>query len=405
MITTRLLMGGGGSAMVVPTHFALTTAPDGGWLPLAMTHPRAVYAGGKTFFGWIDGTTGDVRIAAWNHATRAIEGPTTLNPTFAIDDHNAPAILVRSSDQRLVVVYCSQATPTSIRKVISANPLDVTNWSSESTFSPAGSNYLYTTMYQMAVTGPSRIYVYWKDFPSNTHMREATSSNGGSSFAGGTIIWTSTNAYWVTASDGDSRIDYVVTDIAPSVGVNKLYHFYQDTSLGQLYASDGTTITTPATPANATLIYSGAEAMWPYSMTYTADGRPVVACATQETGVQYREIRYVSGTTWDQHLIVATTEGGFFGNQAQGIAQEDGNPDRVFLGRDVAAGDFEIFEYVSADDGDTWTQLKQVTTGSAPDFPYGPAGVKDFAADLAFLWLTGTYTDFDDYSVGTIGSS
>lgn len=401
MLAYRLL-GSFPGAPGVPTAdiLNLTVEPEGGWLPIAMSSPRAVFADNKTFFGYIDGTNGKVKVAAWDHDTASLIGPVTLNPTFAIDDHNAPAILVRNEDDRLVMLYCSQASPGSIRKVISANPLDITNWSSESSMVLGGSNYLYTTLLQMATTGPNRMYLYWKDFPSvgTTRMREATSSNGGSSFTGSTIIWQSTNAYWVIASDGLTRIDYICTDSAPSDSVNNIYHFYQDTSLGQLYFSDGTPLTTPATPANATLIYNGAESMWPYSITYTGDGRPVVACATQEANPKYRDLRYISGTTWQESLITASGTGGFFGTQAQGIAHDGAN--RVLLGK-AADGGYEMFEYVSGDDGQTWTGT-QITSGSGSDLPNAPAQVKDHGP-LAFLWVTGTYTSSADFSFRTLG--
>lgn len=393
-----------GAPVAIPSVVELSAAPAGGWLPLAMTTPRAVFADNKTIWGFVDGTSGDVKVAMYDHDTDTLTGPVTLNTEWATDDHNAPAILVRNEDQRLIVMYASQSVPTSIRKVISANPLDITNWSSQATHAPAGSNYLYTSMFQMAGVGPNRIYLYWKDFPNptTTHMREATSSNGGATWGGGSALWTSTNAYWVIASDGDSRLDYVVTDIAPSLGVNNLYHFYQDTSLGQLYTSDGTPIVgIPIGPGDATLIYDGAEPMWPYSITYTTDGRPVVACATQEANPKYRDLRYISGTTWQETEIAESGTGGFFGDQAQGIAQAYGDPDRVVLGKQVGAW-YQLFEYTSDDDGATWAEGDQLTSDADPDLPNAPTNVKDVGY-FAFLWLTGEFTSESDYSFATVG--
>lgn len=383
----------------------LAPAPAGGWLPIAMSSPHAMYADGKTFWGYVDGTNGDICIAAYEHATSTLIGPVVLNNAFGTDDHNAPAVLIRSYDQRIVVVYCDQATPTSIRKIISTNPLDITDWSSTSTLTPAGSNYLYTTLIQVADVGPNRIYMYWKDFPNptTTRMREASSSDAGGTFGGGSALWESTNAYWVIASDGLSRIDYVVTDSAPSLGVNNLYHFYQDTSLGQLYTSDGTPIVgIPIGPSDATLIYNGSEPMWPYSITYTSDGRPTVACATQESNPKYRDLRYISGTTWQESLITTSGVGGFFGDQVQGIAYAPTDANRVILGKHVGSSVFEMFQYVSSDDGQTWTGT-QLTTGSGTDLPNAPAQVMDHGP-FAFLWLTGEFTSESDYSFATIGA-
>src|SRR4051812_32707942 len=70
--------------------------------------PRAVVAGALTHVGWIDGL-GDVRVATVDEAA-AIVTTATLHAGLGVDDHNNPALLLRS-DGQLQAFYSAHGGP------------------------------------------------------------------------------------------------------------------------------------------------------------------------------------------------------------------------------------------------------------------------------------------------------
>lgn len=401
----RLLRGyvGGASSQSI---LSLTTAPYGGWVPT--TFPRAMQSGGYTFIGGVAGDTGNVDIWRFANATQTTTGPTVLHAALGglygpPDDHAAPAIHVRTSDGRLLVIYCVQGD-TYLRKVISTNPLDITDFSSEAHLVLAGSNYLYPTIAQLSGEASGRVYVHWKDFPGTTYIRQAFSDNNGLTFTYNTQLYTSTNVFYAFNTDDATRMDFAVSDIAPG-GANGLYHFYE--IAGQLYKTDGTAISTPVPigPSNATQIYApGTNALgaFPYSLVYTSDDRPVVACAEYSTtSCQYFELRW-SGSAWNRHNI-ATTPPSFFGNAPPGITHSDQDANRVWLGKKVGS-DFHMFEYVSGDDGATWSGT-DIATYTGSDIPQTPTFVKNAASPLSVIWTHGIFTSDYSYSLGMDGTT
>lgn len=85
--------------------FNLTSAPEGGWSVIQQA--KAVYYNDKTYFAWINGTTGALKIASYDHSTETTSTATQLDSMGGnVDDHNNPGILVRDSDKRLLVAMC-----------------------------------------------------------------------------------------------------------------------------------------------------------------------------------------------------------------------------------------------------------------------------------------------------------
>lgn len=408
MTLRRLLAvarGGASFAEAPPTPVTLAAAPSGGWVPL--TYPKAVYAGGKTFWGYNAGPTGNVEIRSYTNPAGPVTSATVLHAALSGlygnpgDDHGAPAILVRSSDSKLLTAYAAQGD-TVLRLRTSSSALDASAFAAEATITPGGSNYLYPCFAQLSAES-GRIYLFWKDFPGTTNISQTTSTDGGATWSARNRLWVSTNTFFAIATNDVDRIDYVTSDIAPGAGTMHLYHWYQVG--GQLYQSDGTAIATaiPIGPSDATLIYTRAgDGGFPYSIVYDSGGNPVVACAEFGASVTYFELRW-GGASWARHDIT-TTDAAFFGTQPPGITHDSQDPNRVYLGKSMGDGSFEMFTYTTADGGATWTGA-QITTGSGNDIPQTPLLVKGHPpGELGVIWQSGAYTDDYDYSLGSYGA-
>jgi hypothetical protein len=266
-VSRRLLLaaGGGGSFVVAPTFstFTVSSAPNGGWV--WFVDDRAIYYGGKTFFGAITGAGNPIAME-YVHATGITSTPAHLYPAgvFQIDDHDNPSFLRRDSDGRLIAGFTTHVGDAYAN--ISTNPDDATVWDGPTNLTSqigsrsAGQGYTYARLVQLLDEASDPVYMFFRWHqdadapPGHAYLSYSKSTNGGASW--GARVDVADLVYHKLAKNGEGRVDFVVSN-HPFYGASSVYHFYYQG--GTYYKSDGTHITAslPLAPSDLTRIYDG----------------------------------------------------------------------------------------------------------------------------------------------------
>lgn len=405
VVLARRLLGRGGSGggfVVPPYSFAMTTAPAGGWI--WFTDPRAVTYNGVVYHGYVRGDNGNACIGTYVEATRAAGAETTL-ATLGIDDHNGPALLVRASDHKLLAYYSVHDGPTMFVRV-STNSLD-TDPSLSGGFAaavslPGGPDNTYPVPIELS-TG---IYLFRRDIISSPTQRLVyhRSTDGVTSWDAQVHVFSQTgrSSYWKIAQNGTARIDFVTTDGHPAVdAAPSTYHFALDA--GAWVKSDGSSAgALPLDTSRLTLVASGASTMtWIEDAAVDSAGRPYAVWIRYATAVS--DLRYMwgrwTGSAWDVHEMAAAgaSISGTAGSNyySGGIALDKSNPNVVYAS--LATGT-EMWRYQTTDDGATWISERLFPTAVGKQIrPVCPVN----AANIRCLWMSGTYSTYLSYSVGT----
>lgn len=404
LIVGVLLMPVGSFPDVIPNVRTLTSAPDGGWTQV--TDPRAVYYNGKTYFGYVD-ASGNIEVRTYTHATDVVSAATTLHATLDPDTHAAPSLHIRDSDKRIMAFY-SAHDDTTMRLRISTNPEDISSFAAEVSLDAqiGGLDYTYPTIVQLLGEANDPIYLFYRDWQgSNTGVLcYSKSTDGGATWGAQVEVYKNAgqSAYWIVYSDGDTRIDFAVTDNHPVLSAStKIYHFYYEG--GSYFESDGSSAGSPTLgPGDLTQVYDAAAGpAWPYAMTRDGSGLPrfvygILSGATYNTWAYARW----SGSAWALSTIV--TAGGILEDGvASGLTMDHDDPSRVYAS--VLVGSYtEIIRYDTGDNGASWTPTA-ITSGSSVDQIH-PTMVRNHAAPLALVFLSGTYASYLSFSLGIKGS-
>jgi hypothetical protein len=397
VLASRLLVAGGASGAIpgpARTLRTLTSSPQGGWTQIQ--DPKAIHS------------TGDIEVGKYVHAT----GVTTTHVLAAafepgvfdpgIDIHSSPAVIVRSSDHKLVVAASHHAETSTPHIWISPNAEDITgSWTAVTPGASIGAaQYTYMVLYQMA---SGTIYLFYRDYISGTNTGRlgfSSSTDGGSTWASRKILYTGAAGkvpYWRIVGDGAHRIDVFATDDVPTA--SPLGHFYYDTTADLVYQTDGTNLaawdghTNPLVFSDLTLVH--AATCWSWGASIDALGRPATVLM-EDIGSDnaIKVARWRSGA-WHTDTVIASVGGQLTGNQyASGAAIHHTNPDIVYAAK--KATHWEMWRYVSTDDGATWTGT-QLTSGSSVDNVWAEV-VHNPGPGLEGVWLAGTY--FSDAGTG-----
>lgn len=374
--------------------------------------------GGKTFFGLVRGTStaNDVVVGQWGNAGRTLDGLFVLHAALSDglstvpDTHNGPAILVRS-DGKILACYSGHGA-TTVRSRISTNAHDVTAFAVAvtSTVTPTST---YQQLGEIISTG--KIYNRFRGYVGgNAGLYQRHSTDGGATWSTPfEMIRMTGNLYSQMAFDGTGRIDHVTTNRAPdAAGGFGLYHWYTD-STGMHHRSDGTNIgTDPSSPwtiADVTAVFADGSDRYPYGLGYTANGRPVIAWTSKQANpVVIGESRW-SGSAW-AHRTITTSDPIFTTALSVGGGVHDaGDSLHYYTGKLIggpldSGGSMAIYEFVSADDGATWTTGTQLS--STTDRPNSPMPVVSRNSELVVMWPYGDHadSDADPYSLGYAGA-
>lgn len=411
--------GGGGFTLPPSSDFAVTASPEGGWT--WFIDPRAVYdsVSDTTFWGYVNGD-GDVTARSWDHATDTVNSLVGGNRLFAameIDDHDNPSVLIRDSDKRLMYFY-SRHSGSQMYLSVSTNVRDISSFAARVDLDSqlGGTAYTYPSPVQLLSETNDPIYLFYRDpiDANTTAMRFSKSTNDGTTWAAQTLLYRDTNrsSYWKIASNGTDRIDFAVSDGHPMYDADvSIYHFYY--TGGSYYKTDGTLIATslPLSPSDLTLVHDGAagDTGWVWDMALIG-GVPHVAFATypSTSDHRYHAARW-TGSAWSANEVdagggyvpTAITTGGsqIEAYYSGGIVLDHSDADTVYASVGLGSGRWDIYRYTTADAGATWSGT--ALTGSGKNIR--PVAVRNHPADLAVLWMTGTYASYTDYDAGTGG--
>lgn len=402
--------GGSGGLVGSSQPFTITSVPEGGWSEVGA--PRAAYASGHTFIGYICGNTrpNNVEIVDWNHSTQTRTGPFILRASLGggssttPDSHNAPAVLVRP-DGIIVTAYSGHAADQlRFRRSTVAVPFDITNsanWELEkNTLVVPNSTCTYPNLVYLSAN--TTHYVFWRDSGVSDFFM-ATSTNGWDTTPGRTwLVNVPGHMYFAITDNGVDRIDFVITDTAPeknngvaapSTG-NGLWHMYM-LSDGTFHKTDGTTISSaPFDITELQQVVAPPSKVFPYSLSSLANGQPIVGCASQTVNPAQVWTMEWTGSAWQRYDVATVAAAG------ANICVDAANPNRALV--DYPSGSTNILEeYVRSASGSPWTLNRTIT--NAGNQPNGMVNVKNSASDLRMIWQYGTFNGSDDFDAGVMG--
>jgi hypothetical protein len=410
MLARRLLAtaGGAGGGFTLPapapsgTVFELVPSTENvGWVEIP--YPQIVTASGKTYFGYINGGNGDVKVAAYDHASQTTSTPFVLHAALGgegvADNHDNPGLYVRA-DGKLLAMYCRHAGSALLSRLASSAG-DATAFAAEVS-TDRGNQHDYPSLFKVGST----LWLLFRNTTSgqNANLCYLRSSDDGATWeATATAVYNGTTGhtpYWRLWHDVPTGlIHVVVTDLEPNTA-SKLGHFTIDTADGTLRKSDGTTIvaSTPLAYADITPIddgTAGSTQTWGVTM----DGsNPVSIYMRHLTNDNMIRMARWTGSAWTTETILASTGGQLGINKfGSGCALNPLAPDHVWIPVKVA-GKFEMFEYRKW--LGTWTGY-QLTSGSSRDQVW-PAAT--FASDgtIDVMWQDVTYTNDTTFGPGAV---
>lgn len=390
------------TAPITPTLYqTLIGRPGGSW---AEINVNAVYYNGTTYFGYM-APGGTIRVASYNHATHAVAVSPAIVSGLVTDDHDAPGVLVRQSDHKIVMA-CAPHSSNHMYIAVSTNAEDVTSWGAATDIASTlagGAIYTYPSLVQLS--GESgKIYLFYRDGDPTTTAKTAysTSTDGGSTWAAETVLFsagTGKGVYFAVDNDGTSRIDFVASDgNAANDGTNcSLYHFYY--TGGNYYKSDGTLIggsgSLPLAPANTTKIHDGSTSgALSTTMDVSRNGSNVyVAYSAANTGGLAGNPMNLwygvwSGSSWTTNDV---TDTGVNGTDRGICLSRDTPSTTIFLGK-VVSGSSKMQRYVTSNGGSSWAE--EDLTGVEPDqsqLNSDPISPWNAVPSLEALWVYGDF--------------
>lgn len=371
-----------------------------------------VASGGSVMVGDYDFSGAELEIA---HAV--------LMQRWQVDDHADPALL-KLPDGNILAAFTRHGVGDGSYYVTrTLTPGDLSAWSApvniKASINPGGADrFSYHNLIRLPDES-GRIYLFFRDQNLTTNDEYwcySTSDDNGVTWATGKRLWGPQRPYTKFVQNGDDRIDFLFNDSHPgTVANNNTYHAYY--RAGNFYKSDGTLIgDTTALPiafeTAATKVYDAVTAGLGGSWIWDIIPAPVTAypvgciaiftpAAPTYDDHRYHQVRW-NGAAWTRHEICAAggplipTQPAYSG----GVITDPENIDVVYCSRQVdgagnvsLSGVYQLFKYVTADGGASWTGT-QLTFGPKPCFrPFIAPGTRK-------LWyITGdygpTYADWD----------
>jgi hypothetical protein len=399
---------------------ARLTVADGIWYQYG--GPQVVSGGGKTLWAWVD-AKGNIRAASYDHSTREVT-ENTIAPDFHADDRSQPSLLIRSSDNRVIIFHTKHADNT-LRWRISDDACDVASFGPELTYTLAGGGVALAYPQPVELTAEGRIYVFFRRTTRALDEREwryVISADDGATFGSESVLRENfqscggkyvINPYTMPVSNGPSRIDFVSSDyeqIERGGTPRNVYHWYYQG--GAYYRSDGTWIKDLQdghiqSQAEVTTVDETDDTnIW--DITLDGNGYPVVVYVKfldYHTDHRYRYARW-NGSEWNHYEIVS---GGGPVSEASGrewysggICLNRNNPSIVYLSRETRPQEFEIHEYFTPDGGATW-RLVAKYEGRSNTKNFRPQYPRNADEDqIQLMFVSGDYADSSDYSASIL---
>ena len=395
--------------------YVVEVSPDGAWS--WFSDPRSFYEGGSVYAGWVT-KDGDVQMGCY----RIADGDTMvfgLAPDFEPDDHDYPAFY-QTSDGRCTAFYSYHAwsgTYTKYRTTVGCGAYD--NWLPEmetGVNSAGGGGVTYANPYP-APGAIDEIYLFWRggnwkpNYSRGTYSPDTQSWSWSPNFT--LISVASGRPYVKYESWGGERIGFAFTDGHPRDVRNNIYYAAIAEDEGGTLAyfrADGSKIKDlcdgPLGPSEADTVFNRLEDpetigdnSWVWDIAFDGDGNPVVVFATflSRAHHQYHWTHY-DGAVWKRHTVVDdaggsvadTTVGSAQYYYSAGVALDHKDPTIVYLCRANDVGGWDLEQWKTADDGETWETFAIVKGDTAdnlrPVVPINRPGDTELV-----LWMHGRY--------------
>ena len=293
---------------------------------------------------------------------------------------------------------------------LASNVEDESAWGSRGDLDASLGAYTYTYPTPIQLTGETNdpIYLFYRGRDSaggasySPYWAYGKSEDGGATWAAQQKVHSLT--YSKIARNGTDRIDFAVSSHPQDSADHGIYHCYYQG--GHYYQSNGTEITDalPISYTAMTQVYDGSTYKgWVWDIAIeAATGYPIITFVkfVSLTDHRYMYARW-NGSSWDVNEICAGG-GTIYGSAGAedyysgGISIDHSNPDVVYLSKQVI-GQFEVYQYTTADGGASWTNAAITSSSGWKNIrPYVPM---DHAAGLGVLWLAGAYDKYTNYSV------
>lgn len=391
MLARRLLLAGSGGSFEVPAA-AFSLGVTGFWSNVP--DPVAAHYNGKSYIGFVT-DAGDVGVSVYDHASASVTATTTIASATTAPSgviHNSPAVIVRSSDHRIVVAWSPETGASVVR--ISTNAEDISAFGAPIT-AIADLNNDYSSL---AEVGGS-IYLFTRPNPFGTGaLSVVSSSDGGATWSSLSELVrpdSTATVYWRLVYDA-SWIHLFVTSTNRVDAASSVYHFKFDGT--DLYKSDGTHIRAISAgfsvASDGTLVQnSSLGTARPEGCALDASGNPTVAILCYDTGAGYDLVRIGrwTGAAWSVNAV-GNVGGLHTFKFNEGVAFLDAST--ALIPRLVGSY-FEIHRARTTDGWATYSET-QVTTSSGAD-NLEPFAVKDGAAGLQAIWGRGMLTSGSNF--------
>jgi hypothetical protein len=424
LIATQSLLGGGVSlsdsnaggslvALLAPTQLV----SDGNWTWFTM--PEAVQSGDYIHFGSV---SSDGRCRA--HRANADTGATETfdcSGVLEVDDHNNCSVLALG-DGRWAFFFGQHNDPV-FRYRIWNGTGDFTNsanWSSVPQRGTGEGPYSYPKPFIFpGDTSSGRVWLFHRrqidgSTRSLTFRRSATLTASSDPWSAYTDVLLESGARpYVVMRQSGNRVHVAASSAHPNEATFiTIRHFYADLNSGSLDWKDstGASLSTPFDVAATTRADDGGNLKrWVSDVGVGTDGRPRILWMrypnNDGTAVEYWHSRWTS-SAWVANKVTDDGAGLYAGEQYYhgGLRFDSDDVTRVYLSAPIS-GVRQIQEWRTSDDGATWTQHRQLTSGGSANNPLKarPIGVVGGDGRVRLMWWQGTYTSFTNFSTAIWG--
>lgn len=378
---------------------------DGAWC--WFSDPRAIYASGKTFIGWIS-ADGSVGISSYAHASKTVSS-FVLHAALQVDDHDQPSILILP-DGRIACFYCKHNTENIMRYRISDSAHDISSFGAEASFASTWGNPTYANPRYLSDNG--KTYLHFRGWGAQADGICRSVSTTDFATWGSEASWfvqSGQRPYVKSITNNVDRIDFLLTNAHPNEAVSSVYHCYMqlDSGVEKFYKTDGTYIGTDTiAPSSCSLIHNGAGSRgWVWDIAYGADGHPRVLFSRFQSTTDHRYMfsRW-TGSAWTAEVEITPAGGPLYSAETYysgGICFDAADPDTVYLSAKVGSF-FEIQQWETTDSGAGWAKTRDITSASSIKNAR-PVSPQNHNGELPLLWWAGTYTSYTNYSTDIMG--
>ncbi|MEM9588957.1 MAG: BNR-4 repeat-containing protein, partial [Planctomycetota bacterium] len=363
----------------------------------------------RTYIGWIS-ESGVVQVQYYDHddeqfsaitdvvALRTLDSDVQLQ---AVDDHNAPTIVV-AADGSVCVFACVHDRPGLFKLYRSTSPEDILAFDAPVDLIDTGLTadvYNYPQPH-IFPDGSIRVFYRYQSFTSGVWKTKTSTDNGLTWGPATTVLdfsGESKGAYGMTRQDPNNPRRIVMASHAAQVASPTREGIWYAESLdgGETWQqSDGTALTLPLTTANQERIFdSGNDRVRITGMAAMPVGARVVAGYDEEPDHVTIAVQHDQTSAWT-NAVVAASRLHWNGNgqswYTPGGDVHPKNHDEIALS--IPIGDvLEVQKYATSDGGETWRLIEQVTASSLED-QWRPMYVVNPNDELDLVWCSGFYT-------------